>query len=142
MTLSHITKGLMASILLLMIYFGLMGTLSGQTEAINQFLEFKYFIMVLAFGFGLQITLYSYLRKLVVGRLSNKIVAASGTTSAFAMAACCTHYVVGILPIIGISGIVVLVAQYQVHLFWIGIAANFLGIGYMWRRIIKVKKHV
>ena len=63
------------------------------------------------------------------------VVAASGTTSATAMVSCCAHYLVTLAPVIGATGLVTLVAQYQVELFWAGLAFNAAGIIYIWRQL-------
>jgi len=134
-----LVKGLLAALALLGIYFLLVGLISGFSFAWEQFGRYWYFILSLAAGFGIQVSLYSRLRELV-GKNSNRgVVAVSGTTSTFAMVSCCSHYLVNILPILGISGVLTLVAQYQIELFWVGLSANLLGILYLVSRLRKVK---
>ena len=134
-----LVKGLLAALALLGIYFLLVGLISGLGFAWEQFGRYWYFILALAAGFGIQISLYSRLRELV-GKNSNRgVVMVSGTTSTFAMVSCCSHYLVNVLPILGISGVLTLVAQYQIQLFWVGLTANFLGILYLVSRLRKVR---
>ena len=64
------------------------------------------------------------------------MVVASGATSTGAMLACCTHYLANILPVIGAAGAVTLIAQYQVQLFWVGLAFNLAGIIFIGSRIV------
>lgn len=131
-------KGFIGALILLAVYFGLVSAISGWDFAIRQFSVFWYFIVSLAAGFGAQVGLYSYLKDTV--RLG-RVVAVSGTTSTIAMVSCCAHYLINILPIIGIAGIVSLVGQYQIELFWVGIAFNASGVAYIANRIRKIPKH-
>ena len=121
---------------LLGIYFVILAAVSGWEFTVSQFLDFWYFIVSLAAGFGIQIGLYSYLRNAVRGMdMSGKVVAVSGTTSTAAMISCCAHYLTNILPVVGAAGAVALVAQYQIELFWFGLACNLAGIAYMGNRV-------
>jgi len=92
----------------------------------------------LSAGFGIQIFLYSHLRELVKENVNQGVVAVSGTTSTLAMVSCCSHYLVNILPIVGITGVLTLISQYQIELFWVGIVFNFLGILYLLSRLKKI----
>jgi Cu+-exporting ATPase len=53
------------------------------------------------------------------------------------MISSCAHYLTNILPVLGAVGAVALVAQYQIELFWFGLAANLAGITYMKSRVMK-----
>jgi Cu+-exporting ATPase len=129
--------GFLGAVALLSIYLTIVSTLSGWTLFIDQFLQFWYFIIALAIGFGIQLGLYIYLKGLVHGSdLSGKVMVISGTTSTGAMISCCAHYLVNILPILGVTGLVSIVSQYQVHLFWVGLIFNIAGIAYISRRVI------
>ncbi|OGY24825.1 MAG: hypothetical protein A2126_00815 [Candidatus Woykebacteria bacterium GWB1_45_5] len=136
-----ITKGVIAASILLLIYFVILSLVSSFDFAKNQFSSFWYFILSLAVGFGVQISLYTYLRDLVKNMVSKKVLAVSGTTSTVAMISCCTHYLANILPILGAVGIVTFVAQYQVEIFYVGLLLNLFGIAYIIRKIIQFKKH-
>lgn len=129
--------GLFGILGILGFYFLVLSLVSGWDYTLVQFNIFKYYILSLAVGFGIQIGLYVYLRE-EIKETSKKTVIATGTTSTMAMISCCSHYLVNILPIIGIAGLVTIVSQYQTQLFWIGILANLLGIFYMVRKILKV----
>ena len=130
-----------AFVLLLAIYFGVVSLISGMGFALEQFAKFWYFIVPLALGFGIQVGLYTYLRNLVgQHRASGKVVAVSGTTSTAAMVSCCAHYLTNILPILGATGILAVVAEYQVGLFWVGLAFNAAGILYVASKVIQATK--
>lgn len=130
-----------AFVLLLAIYFGVVSLISGMDFALEQFAKFWYFILPLALGFGIQVGLYTYLKNLV-GRhgMSGKVVAVTGTTSTAAMVSCCAHYLANIVPILGVAGFLTIIAEYEVELFWVGLAFNAAGIFYVSFKVIKVAK--
>ena len=132
-----------SALALLGVYFAVLTFVSGWSFALEQFSTFWYFVVSLAVGFGIQIALYQYLKRLVhSGQGMGKVVGVSGTTSTAAMISCCAHYLVNLIPVLGVTGVVTFVAQYQVELFWVGIFSNLVGIGYMANRIMKFKSHV
>ncbi|HXF44384.1 MAG TPA: hypothetical protein VNK70_02900 [Candidatus Paceibacterota bacterium] len=137
--LSSIIKGAASGLLLLAVYFTVVSLISGWDFALNQFSRFWYFIIGLALGFGIQIGLYSYLRAAVNYRGSKSVVAVSGTTSTVAMISCCAHYLANILPFIGAAGVISLISQYQIQLFWVGLVFNIVGIAYIGRKIVKFR---
>lgn len=133
-----LSGGLFAFALMLAVYFGVVGVVSGWGFALEQFASFWRFIVALALGFAIQVGLYLYLRQLAGQRgVSGKVVAAAGTTSTAAMISCCAHYLVNILPVLGVTGFVTLVAQYQTQLFWLGLAFNLAGIAYILPKVVK-----
>ena len=110
--------------------------------ALCLFAAYWYFIASLAVGFGIQIALYQYLKTLVHKRLGlGKVIGVSGTTSTAAMISCCAHYLVNLVPILGVTGLATFVAQYQIKIFWFGLALNIFGIAFIDNKIIKFKKH-
>lgn len=133
--------GTMAFAAMLAVYFGIVGAISGISFALEQFMLFGYFLVALALGFGIQIGLYTYLRNLAGSHgASGKVVAVSGATSTTAMVSCCSHYLVNILPIVGVTGFLTVVAQYQIELFWLGLAFNAAGILYILPRVINATR--
>ena len=137
-------NALVAITLLLAFYFIIVTTVSGFQFALSQFSSYWYFLISLALGFGIQIGLYSYLKWLVKNsnmKIAGKTVAMTGTTSTLSMISCCAHYLANILPILGIAGVLSVIAQYQVEIFWIGLAFNIFGIVFISNKIIKFKKY-
>ncbi|MEK7507813.1 MAG: hypothetical protein AAB602_01890, partial [Patescibacteria group bacterium] len=85
--------GILATMILLGIYFTVLSLVSGWNFAQDQFSVFWYFIVSLALGFGVQIGLYTYIRGFIKGkRGEGKVLKVTGTTSTAAMISCCTHY--------------------------------------------------
>ena len=140
MILRSINKGIIATAALLAVYFAILGLLSGFPYAWGEFARFWYFIVALAVGFGIQVGLFFYLKDCIrQARSSRKVLAVSGTTSTTAMLSCCAHYVVNILPVLGVAGLVTLISQYQIHLFWVGLLFNAAGIAYISWKIISFR---
>lgn len=130
------TAGLGAATGLLAIYFSALTLLSGWRFTVLEFSEFWPYITALSVGFGIQVALFLYLHRSVhAAHRAGRVVAATGSSSGIAMLSCCTHYLVNLLPVLGATGLASMVGQYQVELFWVGLAANLAGIVYMASRI-------
>lgn len=133
-----VLKGIAATLVLIIVYLIIVSLVSGWNFAQSQLQQFWYFIVTLAVGFGAQVSLYSYLRSMI--NVSPRVVATTGVTSTAAMISCCAHYLVNILPILGIAGIITIISQYQIQLFWIGLLFNFAGIVYMVNKVYRFSK--
>ncbi len=131
-----VAAGLLTSVLMLSLYFGALTLVSGWQFTVEQFADWWPYIVALAIGFGSQVGLFVYLRRAVHAAASGKVIVATGTTSGAAMLACCSHYLVNLLPVLGATGLVSFVGAYQIELFWIGIASNLAGIAYIGRRVV------
>lgn len=141
-TLSPVLVGSSAFLAMLGVYFGVLTLVSGWSFTVSEFSRFWYYVLTLALGFGIQMGLYVYLKKRLAHHHSGgEMVAVSGTTSTAAMLACCTHYLANVLPVIGAAGAVTLVAQYQVQLFWVGLAFNLGGIVFIGSKIFNATRH-
>ena len=133
--------GVFALGILLAVYFGALTLVSGWEFTLQQFSEFWYYIVPLAAGFGIQVALYTRLRQVIRrARDSGTVLAASGTTSTVAMVSCCAHYATNLAPVLGATGLVAFAAQFQVELFWVGLAFNAAGIGYVGHRLYEASK--
>ncbi len=110
-------------------------------HVIEQFIAFKYWITALVLGFGIQMSLFWYIRSgmhLTDGSSKTALVAGA-STSTVAMVACCIHHLTDILPILGLSAAALFLSKYQPHLFALGIISNIAGIALM-VYIIKTKR--
>jgi Cu+-exporting ATPase len=138
-----LAAGIFAFTFLLGLYFGLLALVSGWEFTLEQFAMYWYFVVALAAGFGIQIGLYFHLRQLTQhGGGSGSVVAVSGGTSTAAMISCCTHYLANVLPVLGATGLVALVAQYQAELFWVGLVFNLAGMVYVGRKVLQASRHM
>jgi len=145
MILKPVINGLIGALALLAVYFSITAFISGWNFALQQFFQFWYFVIGLAFGFGIQIGLYTYLKQEIKSRnaaFSGKALAVTGATSTLAMVSCCAHYLVNIIPILGVAGALTIISQYQIQLFWVGLIFNVFGIAYIANKIIKFKKQL
>ena len=126
---------------LLVLYFGVLTLVSGWSFTLSQFSEFWYYIVPLAAGFGLQVALFLKLREVVSrAKEAGAVIAASGTTSTAAMISCCAHYLANVAPVLGATGLVAFAAQFQVELFWVGLAFNAAGIAFIGTKLWKASK--
>ena len=133
--------GVLASALLLALYFIILTLVSGWVYTLVQFNDYWYFIITLSLGFGIQVGLYVYLRDIIHrGHGEGKVLGVTGTTSTVAMISCCSHYLVNLLPVLGTVGIVTFVAQYQIEFFWVGIVFNLAGILYLSSKVSEIRK--
>ncbi len=127
--------------ILLALYFGILTLVSGWSFTLQQFAEFWFYIVPLAAGFGLQVALFLKLREVVSrAKEAGAVIAASGTTSTAAMISCCAHYLANVAPVLGATGLVAFAAQFQVELFWVGLAFNAAGIAYVGAKLYKASQ--
>ena len=135
--------GVAACALLLGVYAGVLTQVSGREFLLTQVAQYWYFILALAAGFGAQIALYVRLRDVARHRdATGKVVAVSGGTSTAAMISCCAHYLTNVAPVLGATGLIAVVAQYQTELFWVGLAFNVAGIVYVGRKTALATRHM
>lgn len=125
----------------LAIYLTILTLLANSDYAFEQFAVYKYYIVSLALGFGAQIGLFIYLRNSIKGKSScGKIILVSGTASTTSMVSCCVNHLASILPVIGASGIISTIGQYQTSLYWVGLSFNAFGMVFIASRIFKLRR--
>jgi hypothetical protein len=115
---------------LLIIYFTTLTWINSFNHAVKQFSEIWYWIIILIFGFGIQLGLYSYIRASLRQKLTGTTaeVATAGGVSTGSMILCCAHHITDALPIIGLSAAAVFLAKYQLAFILLGIFSNLVGI--------------
>jgi hypothetical protein len=136
--------GVLASFAIVGIYLGMNTLTSDWYFARVQFIDYRWWIISLAIGLGIQVTLYTSFRAHLRGQkktAANSSMAASGGVSVVAMMACCSHYLATVIPLLGVSFLsataVASLAQYQPYFFLAGIVSCLLGIGLMVRMMRK-----
>ncbi len=109
-----------------------------------QFADYRWWIITLAIGLGIQVAMFTAFRAYLRGvrmKAATTSIAATGGVSTAAMMACCSHYLAAILPALGIpflsASAVANVAEYQVYFFAAGVASCLFGIGLMLRLMAK-----
>jgi len=131
--------GIAAALAVVGFYLGLLTLTSDWYSAKMQFVEYRWWIIALSLGLATQATLFSFMRKKISGRnikAAKSGIAASGGMSTASMAACCAHYLVPLMPALGLpflSGAVAGIAKYQTELFMLGVLSNLFGLGIMLR---------
>lgn len=141
--LKPVLAGIIGMVSLVFIYWLILFlTTKDLYHPFQQFLEYKYWIIALVLGFGIQMGLFWYIRSglHLSGVASKSAIATGAGTSATAMVACCAHHLVDILPILGLSAAALFLTKYQTWFFGLGIISNIIGIIIM-LYIIKQKRH-
>ena len=133
---NSIFYGVLAGAGILFFYLGVLTIFQSFNFAVSEFRGLWYWIIPLATGFGTQIGLYSSI--LHTAKI-NAGMAASGTVSGGSMVACCSHFALGALPILGFSGLATFLMAYQKWFFGLGILANVIGISILVNHKKKMK---
>lgn len=127
------TTGIIAAVALFAAYIIIVRLFSGSWRMTQlQLGETGGYVIALAAGFGVQVGLWRAIRRAVC-RHAGAVTATVGTTSTTAMILCCTHYLVNVLPWLGVTGIAAAAGTYQREIFIVGIASNLFGVAYMLR---------
>lgn len=117
--------GVLAGAGILFFYILVLAIFQDFNFAISEFRKLWYFIIPLAIGFGTQIGLYT---SILHTTALNAEIAASGGVSGGSMVACCTHFALNAIPILGFSGLAAFLMVYQKWFFGLGILSNLVGI--------------
>src|SRR3989304_448346 len=125
---NSVLYGILAGIGLLAFYLTVVSFFQSVEFAFLNLRSLWYLVFPLAAGFGTQIGLYSSIKHTAA---MTGTVAGTGGVSAGSMVACCSHFLLNVIPIVGLSGIAVFLAVYQKEFLGIGILSNILGIGIM-----------
>jgi len=136
--------GIIAAFAIVGVYLTMNTLTSDWYFAKVQFSENRWWIIGLAIGLGIQVTLFTFLKVHIRGKkktAATSSMAASGGISAVAMMACCSHFVATLIPLLGISFLsataVAGLAQYQPYFFLAGLVSCLFGIGLMVRMMRK-----
>ena len=134
-----IVCGLLAGIGILAFYLIVLTIFESRGFALYELKRLWPWLVPLAVGFGTQIGLYTSIKYDATIKAG---AATSGTISGGSMVACCSHYLLNIIPIIGITGLSVFTSflmTYQKAFFSIGIASSIMGIAFMLNHKRKMK---
>ena len=126
--------GAVGTIGLLLVFFAVV-TLSAPTilDAGYQFARLWYWVLLLSLGFGFQLGLFVHIRhqlkQLMAGATAE--VATSGAVTTGSMIACCSHGLVNLLPMLGVSAAAAFLTRYQLPFILLGVFSNLVGITMM-----------
>jgi len=130
-------NGGLASLALLVFYVGVTWLGGGRTFVLLRSLlaEDGPYVAGIIAGFGLQMSLFTYLRAAMRGGMGTRVSAAMATSgsgvSGTAMVACCLHHLTEILPLAGFTGAAIFFSEYKRSLMSLGLVATVLGIFWM-----------
>jgi len=119
--------GLIASVSLLLFFILIVGAFQGIEFAFLNLRSLWYLIFPLIMGFGYQIYLFNSIRYMALTS-GVGMVAGTGTISAGSMIACCSHFLLNMIPIVGASGLALFLTKYQSWFLVVGIISNSVGI--------------
>ena len=136
---NSVLYGLLAGLGLLLFYLGVLSIFQGIDFAFSNLRSLWYFIFPLAIGFGIQIGLYVSIKH---NAMINGVASGTGGIAGGSMIACCSHFLLNLIPIVGISGIATILMNYQKWFLGVGIIANIFGIIFMLRHREKMKNNL
>lgn len=120
----------LAALGLLAFYLGIITLAQGWTHAVDQFIDDRWFVLAIMAGFGTQVGLYTYLRRMHVHTAAGGVATSTGT-STVAMLACCAHHLTDVFAVFGLSGTAIFLNVYKTPLLWLGIVMNLFGVAYL-----------
>lgn len=130
--------GVLAAVLLAIGYSLIVGLASQSwSHLLGQWRTDAPFIALIAVGFGTQMGLYSYTRRIIRGdgKAVTGVAAGSTATSTTAMIACCLHHLSDVVPFLGLSGAATFLIAYKVPVVLLSLAANGIGIVLLMRAL-------
>ena len=131
--------GLLGALALLGVYLGLLTLAQGWTHALRQLAEDGWMIGAITAGFGAQVGLFTYLRRLQAHAAIGGVAVSTGTSTT-AMVACCAHHLADVLPVLGLSGAAIVLNAYRSPLLWLGVVMNLAGVAYLLLRISQQRR--
>ena len=129
--------GILAGLGLLVFYLAVISFFQGVELAFLNLRNLWYLIFPLAIGFGTQIGLYASIKHTAA---MTGTVAGTGGVSGGSMVACCSHFLLNVIPFAGAAGLATILMSYQKWFLGIGILSSAMGIGIMIRHKRKMKR--
>jgi len=132
--------GILAGLGILAFYIYVLTIFQSYGFALYEFKRLWIWLVPLSIGFGTQIGLYNSIKHDAIIKAEVK---ASGTISGGSMLVCCSHYLLSIIPLIGITGLSAFTSflmSYQKGFFSIGIVSSIVGIALMLNHKRKMKE--
>jgi hypothetical protein len=136
--------GLLGALVLTAFYLGIVTAAESWSHALDLFQQDAYLVLPIILGFGAQVGLFVYLKRVLSPAAhaagAGVLTGTSGGTSTLGMIACCAHHLTDVLPLVGLSGAAVFLAQYRVPFMVVGLASNAIGVGVLLITIRKAKR--
>ena len=126
--------GIMGTVSLIILFLTVV-LLANETVsfALSEIQRLWYWVLLLSTGFGFQLGLFIHIRHTLHQRMvgATAEIAASGAVSTGSMVVCCSHGLVNLLPIFGISAAAAFLARYQLPFIIFGVFSNLAGVTIM-----------
>lgn len=139
--------GLAGAVLLTGLYFGIVSWAESPQHALGLFWQERWIVIPIILGFGVQVALYTVLKKRLFVPVANAgpsgaLTGMGGATSTMAMIACCAHHVTDVLPILGLTAAATFLANYQTLFMLVGLGTTLVGIGVMLIILLRERRRV
>jgi len=133
---NSVLYGLLSGLGILLFYLGVVSIFQSIEFSFLNLRSLWYLIFPLAAGFGTQVGLFFSIKHTAQ---FTGAVAGTGAISGGSMIACCSHFLLNIIPIAGVSGLAIFLVEYQSWFLGVGIISNIVGITMMIRHKAKMK---
>lgn len=143
--------GIGGGVALVGLYLVILSIAQSPSHALEQLSQDRFWVALVALGFGIQIGLYTYLRLIISAMMLTGATAMAGagtTTSTVGMIACCAHHLADIAPLLGLAGVsafspvVTFLAEWKIPFILFGLAVNMIAIGMSIRLIRRERAHL
>ncbi len=150
-TLLPIIAGIIATLAMIGVYLAILTVFQDWKHATEQFMTDRWIVLLVAFGFGAQIGLYTYLRLLIHAAQAAGVTAATGAgagASTLGMVACCAHHLTDLAPLVALtgasslSGAISFLTEYKYAFIALGLVMNAIGMVVTLRTIRKSQAHL
>jgi hypothetical protein len=125
----------------LVAFYMVIMTLTGDWNyAQFQFEQYRWWIIGLSIGVGIQSSLFVTIKRNLAGRdkkAARSTLAAAGGVSTASMVVCCLHHITDLVPILGFSVLAASLQKYQTLFFLAGVLSNVFGIFVLLRMMAK-----
>lgn len=127
--------GILGMLGMMLFYYVLLFAVTADSFHPYTFFVDKWFLLTPLFlGFGVQMFLFQKMR-LLMQRSARGVTGASVGMSGVSMAACCSHHLAEIFPILGFAGLAGFMTDYLDFFLGAGILMNASGAVYMYRKL-------
>ena len=137
--------GVLGASFLTGVYLGIVSLAESPKHALELFWQDKVFVIPIILGFGMQVGLYTLLKKGLYLPIhvpaGSATTAAGGGMSTMAMVACCAHHVADALPLVGLTAAATFLVNWKIPFMVVGLLTNLIGIAVMLREILRARRH-
>ena len=132
-----IVAGVFGAIAMSAFYVAVVAGASGSWQHMTDQASADWYLLALVIGgFGVQVALFSELRRRYKLQAAAAAAGATGMGASTAgMVACCAHHLADLLPFLGATGLAAFLYDYRLAFVLVGVGVNALGITIALRRL-------